>query len=174
MRRILNKLDQLAVESPPLIRFYFGPAIWRVSVAIIWWLVMRFSFTKPSMAWLVAYSNHVDGVFQTLANVFGVLAAFATTSVTVIYAGSGGASQDLARRSPSSLPRKLIFAAITLLALGLLLAVLGVEVVDPKLKLAALGTAITLATIETATVAFATLRAIEGEPSSAEFGRDPD
>lgn len=167
-------LDKLATNLPFTLRFLLLPAIWRLAVLAGWYLIVTRPLDIEKIPWLNDYAQDLGTVLGTLSGVFGVLAAFVSTSVTVIYASGAQAAEALKNASPRSLPRKLIYSALTLLGLSLLLALFQSNAIAANLKLTALAGALTLATFEVGIVALLTLRAIEGHGGTAEQGRDPD
>lgn len=156
------------------LRFVVAPILWRLAVALFW-VFISFCVIKPdSPFWDCNYFNDLDEIFKTLSGVFGVLAAFVSTSVTVIYTSDTSGARQIRSVSKNSLPRKLVYSALTLLTLSFVLALGATDSLPPKLSLPLLATAVLLALIEVGTVSILTLDAIDENHERIQAGRDPD
>lgn len=170
----IRRLGIRAEHIPDQIRFVVAPILWRLAVALFW-ATISFCVIEPGSAlWGSSYMDDLDEVFKTLSGVFGVLAAFVSTSVTVIYTSDLSGARRMRSISKSALPRKLIYSAVTLLVLAFLLALCATDSLSPRLMLPLLASAVSLAFIEMATVSILTLNAIDESEDQIQPGRDPD
>lgn len=174
MSRAIKLLSDGAEATPYAIRHAVAPGLWRLALVLFWGTISFYVIPPSSPLWTSSYINDLNEVFKTLSGVFGVLAAFVSTSVTVIYTGDSSGARRMRSMSKHSLPRKLVYSALTLLALSFVLALFTPESIPPKLSLPILATAVSLAIIETVAVSALTLRAINETQEQIQWGRDPD
>lgn len=174
MASVNKRLDVRAGHMPDPIRFVVAPILWRLTVGLFWTAISFCVIQPDSLLWDSNYLDDLDEVFKTLSGVFGVLAAFVSTSVTVIYTSDSSGARRMRSKSKNALPRKLIYSTVTLLILAFLLALFATDSVSPKILLALLASAVSLALIETVTVSMLTLSAIDETTEQPQPGRDPD
>lgn len=134
-------------------RYIVGPIIWRATILglAIWkaeFLVGKLPINLESSDAL----STMGGMFYAIAGVLGVLAGFIITALTIVATSDSDSVRRMKVSAPSSLPKKLLYAVLTLLFLALLTALLGPFSTSP-IAISLLIGSILISGIEVTTVA---------------------
>lgn len=139
-------------RPPSFFRFVLGPLSWRISIlGLALWKSDALVRHLPLDLNSTEAPNVISGMFYSVAGVFGVLAGFIITALTIVASSDSDNAQRMRKNAPSSLPKKLLYAVLTLLILSLSIALAG-PIAANVAPIALLGAAVVIALIEVASV----------------------
>ncbi|AMA00225.1 hypothetical protein [Corynebacterium glutamicum] len=106
---------------PSWLRRVIWPLIWRLAVVFLP-IGIGMKNLSPISPWGTA---ELQSMFYAVASVLGVLAAFLTTSLTILASSDSQATQRIRKEGGSGLVVTFLYAVITLLFAALTIALLG-------------------------------------------------
>lgn len=121
----MKSLTNLIKDTPPLIRYFFAPILWRAAI-----LLLPVIFSEKVSNMLPYTSKSLDGVdkssmFYSIAGIMGVLAGFVITALTIFATADSAPVRKMKGNAPSSLPAKLLYSVLTLLFTAFSIALAG-------------------------------------------------
>jgi hypothetical protein len=111
-------------KTPKVIRFFIWPLMWRSTI-----ISFALCFCQKYIDYFPYRQSKcgcdLSGMFYAMSAVYGVLAGFVITSLTIISASDSESAKEMRASARNSIPIKLLWAVFTLLVFSVILALVG-------------------------------------------------